>query len=274
MVWAMSSGLVVMGGGKMGEALVAGALGAGWAQPDEVVIVEVSAARRDQLSAPGSVAARFPGLVLAPELPERVEDVVVAVKPPDVEAACRQLEGRGARRVLSIAAGVLTGQLGSWCPAGCAVIRAMPNLAALVGASATAVTAGPGARTQDVEWASSFMRSVGSVVEVPEPLMDAVTGVSGSGPAYLMLVAEAMVEGGVLMGLRRDLCLELVAQTLLGAGRMLTEQGQAPEELRAAVTSPGGTTAAGLRQLEAHAVRGAVIEAVAAAAQRSQQLAH
>ncbi len=174
--------------------------------------------------------------------------------------------------MLSIAAGVTLKDLESWCPHDCAVIRAMPNMGALVRAAATAIAAGTSAGPADVEWAAGILRSVGTVVEVPERLLDAVTGLSGSGPAYLFLVAEAMTDAGVMSGLPRPVAAELVMNTLLGAARLLTETGQSPEALRAAVTSPAGTTAAGLRQLEARGVRSAFIEAVGAAVERSRDL--
>jgi len=256
----------------MGEALLSGVLSAGWAAPGDVVVVEASKVRRRQLSEAGGLAARHPGLDVTAELPVEVPAAVVAVKPADVESVCRSLAGRGTRRVLSVAAGPSLDQLESWCPEGCAVVRAMPNMAAIVQASATAISGGANAGTGDIEWASAILRAAGLVVEVPEHLLDAVTGVSGSGPAYLMLVAEAMTDAGVLLGLPRNIAADLVAQTILGAGRLLAETGQGPEELRAAVTSPGGTTAAALRRLESAGTRSAFIEAVAASAQRSQEL--
>jgi pyrroline-5-carboxylate reductase len=267
--------LLVVGGGKMGEALVSGLLEAGWAPPSEVAVIEVLPARQAELSSDGGLVSRYKGLEVlgAPdgELPSAT-GAIVAVKPGDVEAACRNLEGSGVRRVLSIAAGVRLAELEKWCPEGCAVIRAMPNMPALVRAGATAIAGGSFARDEDVEWAAGIMRSVGLVVTVPESLLDAVTGLSGSGPAYVFVLAEALVEAGVLVGLPRTVARELVAQTLLGSARLLTTSGQSAEELRAAVTSPGGTTAAGLRQLEAGGVRSAVIEAVAAATARSVEL--
>jgi pyrroline-5-carboxylate reductase len=268
----MTKELLVVGGGKMGEALVSGLLGSGWAGPGEVAVAEVSPARRSELGAERGLAGRYPGLeITGGELPP-ANGVVLAVKPADVEDACRSLEGSGATRVLSIAAGVTLGALESWCPEGCAVIRAMPNMPALVRTGATAISAGSQAGPHDVEWAAGIMRSVGLVVEVPEKLLDAVTGLSGSGPAYVFVLAEAMTEAGVLVGLPRPVARDLVVQTLLGAARLLSETGQSAEELRAAVTSPGGTTAAGLRQLEAGGARSAVIEAVAAATARSREL--
>jgi pyrroline-5-carboxylate reductase len=201
------------------------------------------------------------------------EGAVVAVKPPDVEGACRALAGTEVHRALSIAAGIGLSDLEQWCGPGVAVLRAMPNIAALVGASATALAAGTTAAAADIEWAAGVLAAAGTVVRVPEHLLDAVTGVAGSGPAYIFLVAEALTEAGVLMGLSRAAAAELVAQTILGAGRLLTETADGPEALRAAVTSPGGTTAAALRQLEASGTRSAFIEAVVAAARRSRELA-
>jgi len=153
-----------------------------------------------------------------------------------------------------------------------AVVRAMPNTAALVGAGAAAVAAGTGASDDDVTWAEEILGSVGTVVRVAEGQLDAVTGLSGSGPAYVFLLAEALVDAGVLVGLPRPVARSLAVQTLLGAARLLDETGETPEALRAAVTSPGGTTAAGLRALESRAVRAAVLEAVVAASERSRQL--
>lgn len=267
----MGTQLLVVGGGKMGAALVEGLLGSGFVPSNEVTVVEVSPLRRAELAAAGGLVSRFPGLEVVDE-PVAAEGAVIAVKPADAEAACSALAKLGTKRVLSVAAGVKLADLAAWCGDAVAVLRAMPNVAALVGAAATALSAGPSAGAGDVAWAAGIMGSVGTVEEVPEHWMDAVTGLSGSGPAYLFLVAEAMVEAGVFVGLPRDLANNLVRQTLLGSARLLSETGQAPEALRATVTSPGGTTAAGLRQLEARAVRSAFVEAVVAAAGRSREL--
>jgi pyrroline-5-carboxylate reductase len=264
--------LLVMGGGKMGEALVRGMLDGGWASPDQVALAEVSAARLAELTGEGGLACCYPGLqVVNQELPP-ANGAVLAVKPADIEVACRSLEGTGASRALSIAAGITLRDLESFCPPGCTVVRAMPNIAALVGAGATAISPGSLATSEDLEWAAGILRSVGLVVEVPEKLLDAVTGLSGSGPAYVFLMVEAMTEAGVLVGLPRPVARDLVVQTLLGSARLLSTTGQSAEELRAAVTSPGGTTAAGLRRLEAGGARSAFIEAVAAATARSREL--
>jgi pyrroline-5-carboxylate reductase len=264
--------LLVVGGGKMGAALVEGLLSSGWARPDQVTVSELAAGRRAELSAPAGLTGRYPGIRLLDGRLPAARSAVLAVKPGDAQGVCRALGEAGVSRLLSIAAGVPLKDLESWCPGGCAVVRAMPNMAALVRTSATAISAGPSAGPADLEWAAGIMRSVGTVVEVPETLLDAVTGLSGSGPAYVFLVAEAMTEAGVMSGLPRPVASELVVHTLLGSARLLSETGESAESLRAAVTSPAGTTAAGLRQLEAGGVRSAFIEAIAAAVQRSREL--
>ncbi len=250
----------------MGEALLAGLLSSGWASSaSELAVAEKVSARRDEL------AARYPGLQVVAEVVS-AEGAIVAVKPGDVADACRALAGAGVGRVLSIVAGVTIASLEAALGARVPVVRAMPNTPALVGAGAAAIAAGSSASDADLDWAEGLLAAVGTVVRVPEHLLDAVTGLSGSGPAYVFLVAEALIEGGVLAGLPRDVAVALATQTLAGAGRMLVETGATPEELRAQVTSPGGTTAAGLRALEAAGVRSAFLEAVAAATARSKEL--
>jgi pyrroline-5-carboxylate reductase len=249
----------------MGEALLSGLVTAGWAGVAEVAVVEPVAARRAEL------AERHPGLAVGAEVPG-CEGAVIAVKPGDVEAACRAVAGAGVGRVLSVAAGVRLAALEGWLGEGVAVVRAMPNTPALVGAGAAAIAGGREAGPADLDWAEGILSAVGVVVRVGEPLLDAVTGLSGSGPAYVFLVAEALIEAGVLVGLPRPTSRALAVQTLLGSARMLADTGDDPETLRAAVTSPGGTTAAGLRALESRAVRAAFLEAVAAATERSREL--
>jgi pyrroline-5-carboxylate reductase len=261
-------GTVILGGGKMGAALLAGVLGSG-ADPAAYAVVETSSERRSVLGADRrlrgvTVAASTADLELAEGF-----GVVLAVKPADVAAAAASVEGAG--RVLCIAAGVTLATLGELLP-GPALIRAMPNTAALVGAAASGLSAAAGAGPEDVAWAEALLSAVGTVVRVPEPLLDAVTGLSGSGPAYLFLVAEAMTDAGVLVGLTRDVAAALTAQTILGAGRLLSETGDGPVALRAAVTSPGGTTAAGLLALEHGSLRAVVADAVVASAARASQL--
>ena len=272
----MAAKLIVVGGGKMGEALVTGLLTSGWASPKELVVVEALLARRQQLEAPDGLAGRNPGLrvVETPDGATSAAGALVSVKPSDVEAACRSLSapGVGVRRLLSIAAGVPLGKLEGWLPEGLPVVRAMPNTPALLGAGAAAIAPGRHAGEDDLAWAEEILGAVGTVARVPESLLDAVTGLSGSGPAYVFLVAEALIDAGVLVGLPRPVSQQLAVQTLLGSARLLAESGEPAETLRAMVTSPGGTTAAGLRVLEAARVRSAFLEAVAAATERSRAL--
>ncbi len=268
--------LVIFGGGRMGECLVRGLLDAGDTGADRVVVVETHAGRRAELAA--GLARDFAGLTVAdnPDVLHPGASVVLAVKPGDAEAVCGRVGHLDVRRLLSVAAGVpiarLEGWLGQPGRPPVAVLRAMPNTAALVGAGAAAVSAGSHAGPDDLAWATAVLASVGTVATLPEALLDAVTGLSGSGPAYIFLIVEALVEGGVLAGLPRPAARDLAIQTVVGAGRLLAESSDGPEALRAAVTSPGGTTAAGLRALEAAGTRSAVIEAVMAAARRSEEL--
>jgi pyrroline-5-carboxylate reductase len=273
----MAAQLVVMGGGRMGEALVMGLALArppsdGRAQPAhesfrDIVIVEKLADRRRAL------AERFEpfGSVRVSDRSEAGAGAVIAVKPTDVAAACAELAALRLPRVLSIAAGVTLSKLEAWLPESC-VVRAMPNTPALVGAGAAAISPGARAGDDDLAWAEDILGAVGIVVRVPEASLDAVTGLSGSGPAYIFMVAEAMIEAGVLAGLPRDICARLVTQTIVGSGQLLASSGDGPEALRAAVTSPAGTTAAGLQVLEERALRAALLAAVSAAAERSRQL--
>jgi pyrroline-5-carboxylate reductase len=256
--------LVVMGGGRMGEALVAGLLDAGWSDAGDIAVVEPDGDRRAIL------AERFAGLVLDAG-PVAAPAALVAVKPEHVAEVCRTLGGLGVGRILSIAAGVRLATIEAEVPEGTAVVRAMANTPSLVGAGAAAVSPGAGADAGDLAWAKGILGSVGTVVVVSEAQLDAVTGLSGSGPAYVFLVIEALIDAGVAEGLSRQVASELAVQTLRGAAELLAT-GQSPAELRAAVTSPGGTTAAGLRALETAAVRAAVGDAVAAAAARSREL--
>lgn len=256
--------LSIIGGGRMGDALLGGLVRAGWATPDELSVVEPVAARREEL------AVLRPGVTIL-DAPGPAESVLVAVKPADVPAATRAGVAAGAGRVLSIAAGVTLATLEEAAGA-IPVVRAMPNTPALVGVGASAIAGGTHATDADLDWAESILGAVGTVVRVGEAQLDAVTGLSGSGPAYVFLVVEALVEAGVLVGLPRDTAAELAAQTVLGAATLLADGDDTPEQLRAAVTSPGGTTAAGLRALEAAGVRSALIDAVVAATARSREL--
>jgi pyrroline-5-carboxylate reductase len=218
-----------------------------------------------------ALAELFPGVGISDTIPPG-ESAVLAVKPQDAEAACRALAGTSPPRVLSIVAGLRLSRLEQWLGPRAAVVRAMPNTPALLGAGASALAAGKAAGEDDLAWAEGILAAVGTVTRLPEQLLDAVTGLSGSGPAYVFLVAEALMDAGVSVGLSAEVSRDLVLQTLLGAARMLAETGESAAALRDAVTSPGGTTAAGLSVLEARGLREAMAEAVVAATARSRQL--
>ncbi len=257
--------LEIVGGGRMGEALLSGLLAAGVVAVAEVVVVEVAADRRDEL------ASRFPGVALSAE-PVEAADVVVATKPAGAADAVAAAVAAGAQRVLSIAAGVTTATLEAAAGTDLPVVRCMPNTPALVGQGASAVAAGTNATADDLDWARTVLGAVGLVVEVPEDQLDAVTGVSGSGPAYVFLFAEALRDAGVAAGLPPDLSAELAVQTVVGAAALLADGQGTPEELRAAVTSPNGTTEAAVRRFEELGLRDVVAQAVQAATDRSREL--
>ncbi len=258
---------MIVGGGNMGEALLAGLLDAAWATAGELAVVELLEPRRLVL------AERYPGVTVTDAMPP-ADAALLAVKPHDIPDAAAQAVAAGATRLLSIAAGVTLSTLEGAAGPGVAVVRAMPNTPAMVRAGAAGIAPGTAATDDDLDWAASILEAVGTVVRVPEHLLDAVTGLAGSGPAYLMLVAEALIDAGVLVGLPRATARALTTQLLVGSARLLAETGELPEVLRANVTSPGGTTAAGLRALEDRAVRAAFQAAVKDATERGHELSH
>lgn len=244
----------------MGGALVRGLLGARW-RPVDIVVVEPSAARRSEL------ADELPNVTVRVDVGDvtDVDAAVLAVKPAVAEQACRALSSARVGRVLSIMAGVPLVRLESWLPDSTAVVRAMPNTPATVGAGMSAIAPGSKATEPDLVWAEELLGAVGRVVRVPEGSLDAVTGLSGSGPAYVFLVVEGLIGAGVAAGLSFEVSRLLATQTVAGAAKLLVESGETPEALREQVTSAGGTTEAGLRVLEARGVRMAITAAVAAA---------
>jgi pyrroline-5-carboxylate reductase len=243
----------------MGAALLDGLAAAG----EEVQVVERDPKRRADLQDQGHAVI---------EVPVRCDGAIIAVKPKDVELAVGDVASAGAGRLLSIAAGITSLQLHRWAGPSIPVIRAMPNLGAVVGRSASAMCAGPGAHQADLDWADHVLSSVGSVVHVTEDQMDAVTGLAGSGPAYFFLIAEALIDAGVSAGLPYESARKLTIETMSGAAELLSQPDAVPSQLRANVTTPAGTTAAGLRLLEQRGLRAGLIDAVAAATERSHQL--
>jgi pyrroline-5-carboxylate reductase len=268
----MPVNLVIVGGGKMGGALIGGLIASGWASADQIAVIETVPERRDELALdhPGIRVLDAPAVGLLSD--GVLAGAVLAVKPDGAEGACRVLGAVGITRVLSIVAGIPSARLETALGGQPSVVRAMPNTPALVGAGMTAISGGSFATSADLQWAEDVLSAVGTVIRLPERLLDAVTGLSGSGPAYFFLVAESLIEAGVQMGLARDVSRTLVVQTMLGSATLLAETGEDPETLRAMVTSPAGTTAAGIRALESRAVRSAFMEAVAAATERSRSL--
>jgi pyrroline-5-carboxylate reductase len=248
----------------MGAALLGGMIESGAFSPDRLGVVEVVEARRAEL------ATMFPGVRVSAEIPP-CRSAVLAVKPVDAVGAARAVVDAGATCVLSIAAGVRLAALEAAAGPNVAVIRAMPNTAALVGKGAAAIAAGGAADSTAVEWAAEILGAVGTVDVMTEASIDAFTGVVGSGPAYLFLVAEALTDAAVAEGLERAVAERVVRQLLLGSAALLDRELD-PVRLRQQVTSPGGTTAAGIAVLESAGLRRVLHEAVAAATARSREL--
>jgi pyrroline-5-carboxylate reductase len=264
--------LLVVGGGRIGGALVTGLLASRWAEPGDLAVLETSAERRAELT------TLHPDLaVLEHAEPGSVSPgggAVLAVKPNIAESVCTAVARVQPPRLLSVVAGLSTERLEAALGPETVVVRAMPNTPVLVGAGMSVISGGSRATDYDLDWAEGLLSAVGTVLRLPERLLHVVTGLSGSGPAYFYLVVEALIEAGVLGGLSHDDSRALVEGTLLGSARLLAETGESPETLRGDITSPGGTTAAGLATLEARGVRSALLEAVAAATERSRQLGH
>ncbi len=254
--------LLIVGGGKMGAALLGGLLSNGH-KPENVLVVEPSVTRGQEL-------IETYGVRVSNEI-EPSEGSIIATKPDVVSTVASEVVEAGTKRLLSVAAGVTLRAIDEATGGTVPVIRAMPNTPALVGKGAAAISGNENAGIEDLAWAEEILGAVGTVVRTEEKLLDAVTGLSGSGPAYIFLVAEAMIDAGVMTGLSRTVSTDLAIQTLLGASTLLAE-GKPPAELRADVTSPGGTTAAGLRELESHGLRAAFAAAIEAASRRSQEL--
>lgn len=258
-----------LGAGQMARALARGWLDAGLIAADRCAASDPSAGARESFTASTGIAATPSNravvgstdvLVLAVK-PQHMGDLLVEIRP----AVDDQL-------VVSIAAGVSLAQLRVRLDDAVRVIRVMPNTACQVQACAAAYAAGPTARPEDVAIVDRLLNAVGRAFAVPEKLLDAVTGLSGSGPAFVYAVIESLSDGGVFAGLPRDVATALAAQTVLGAAKMVLETGRHPGELKDQVTSPGGTTIHGLAELERGGVRAALMSAVAAAARRAEEL--
>jgi pyrroline-5-carboxylate reductase len=260
--------VAILGGGKIGEALLTGLL-RGERTPSDLVVVEKHPERARYLSATYGIKT----LDVA-EAAATARTLVLAVKPQDIDTLLSELATAVGtdHLVVSVAAGITTRKISAALPEGVPVVRCMPNTPALVDEAMTAVAAGAHADEAHLATAEALLASVGRVVRVPESQLDAVTALSGSGPAYFFYLVEAMIDAGILLGLPRTLAAELIVQTAIGSAKMLRDTGEHPVQLREAVTSPGGTTIAAIRELEVHGVRAALLAAIEAAAVRSAEL--
>ncbi len=263
--------IAILGAGKIGEALISGLLSSGWREPSEIVASCRRRERADELRGGYGIVATLSNA----EAVAGSAVVVIAVKPQDIDVLLGEIAPFVApeQTVLSIAAAIPTAAIEAHLARGVPVVRAMPNTPSTVGEGIAGVCAGAHAADEHVDQAEELLRHLGDVVRVPEKAMDAITAVSGSGPAYFALLAEAMIDGCILLGLSRDVATELIVQTMLGTAHMLRDTGNHPVEIREMVTSPGGTTIAAIRALEQAGVRAAFLNAIDAARQRSAELA-
>ena len=259
----------IFGAGVMGETLLSGLVRSGRDVAD-LVITEKRVEHAQRLNAKYGVAVLDNADAAA-----QADVIVLVVKPQDMDGLLSEIRDHVApgNLVVSLAAGIPTAYLESRLPEGSSVVRVMPNTPALVDQGMAAISPGRHCTEEHLQAAEALLLSCGKVVQVPEKYQDAVTAISGSGPAYIFYVVEAMIEAGVVLGMPRDTSTQLVVQTLYGAATMLKETGEHPTVLRERVSSPGGTTVAALRQLDDHKVRAAFITAMEAAASRSHELA-
>jgi pyrroline-5-carboxylate reductase len=259
----------IIGAGVMGEALLSGLVRAG-RRVDNLLVGEKRPERARELEERYGVA-----VVSNVEAARKGDTVALVVKPQDMEEVLAEIapELRAGQLLVSLAAGITTAFIESRVPTGVAVVRVMPNTPALVDEGMAAISPGSNCDEEHLAEVESLMASIGQVIRIPERQQDAVTAISGSGPAYIFFVVESMIEAGVHLGLPRSTSTELVVQTLVGSAKMLRETGTHPAVLREQVTSPGGTTASALRELEIHKVRAAFLAAMEAARNRSRELA-
>ena len=263
--------IAILGGGKIGESLLAGLLSSGWRKPEEIVVTGRRQERVDELAERYGVETTLANT----DAVSGASFIVIAVKPQDFDTLLGEIGGllTPEQTVLSVAAAVPTAQIERHLADGVPVLRAMPNAPATVHEGVAGLCAGAHAGDDHLAMADEVLSHVGRVVQIPEPYMDAVTAVSGSGPAYFALLAEAMIEAGILLGLSREVSTQLVIQTMFGTAKLLRDEEMHPVELREMVTSPGGTTIRAIRELERAGVRAAFLNAIQAAMERSKELA-
>jgi pyrroline-5-carboxylate reductase len=261
--------LAILGAGVMGETVLSGLLRAGWTS-DRIIATDRRIERQVELEAKYGIT-----MMTNAEAAAKADTVILVVKPQDMRDLLTEIAPvvSSSTLIVSLAAGVDTASIEERLPEGTPVVRVMPNTPAQVDEGMAAISPGAHSDEEHLARVSELMSATGRVVTVPERYQDAVTAISGSGPAYLFFVVEAMIEAGVHLGLPRDTATELVVQTMLGSAKLLRETGEHPTVLRERVTSPGGTTAAAIRQLEDHKVRAAFITAMESARDRSRDLA-
>jgi pyrroline-5-carboxylate reductase len=261
--------IAILGAGKMGEALASGLLRAGVVGPGEIVAAVRRDDRAKQLRGGYGIE-----VMTAPEAAARAETLVIAVKPQDMAVLLDEISPivTPAALVISVAAGITTAFIGSKLAGAVPVVRVMSNTPVLVDEAMSVISPGRHATEQHLRRAEELLRPVGKVLRIPEAQQDAATALSGSGPAYVYFLVEAMVDAGILLGMPRSDALEMVKQAVYGAATMLRDSGEHPVLLREAVTSPGGTTISAIRELERHGVRAAVLSAIEAARDRGREL--
>ena len=265
------STIAILGGGRIGESLLSGLLSSGWRKPGDIVVTGRRQERLDELGERYGVRTTLSNA----DAIEAASFVVIAVKPQDFDVLLGEIGGllTPEQTVLSVAAAIPTAAIEARIADRIPVVRAMPNAPAIVHEGIAGICAGAHADDTHLALAEEVLAHLGAVVRVSELYMDAVTAVSGSGPAYFALLAEAMIEAGILLGLSREISTQLVVQTMLGTAVLLRDENMHPVELREAVTSPGGTTIRAIRELEQAGVRAAFLNAIQAAMERSKELA-
>jgi pyrroline-5-carboxylate reductase len=262
--------IAIIGAGRIGEALLSGLVSCGWRAREEIVVTPRCESRAAELRERHGVEATTSN----PDAVRGAELVVVAVKPQDIDTLLAEIGPllSADQTVVSVAAAIRTKHIEERIADGVPVVRAMPNSPSTVHEGMAGICAGAQAGDAQLALAEEALLHLGRVVRVPESSMDAVTALSGSGPAYFALLAEAMIEAGILLGVSREVSTTLVVQTMFGTAKQLRDEGMHPVELRESVTSPGGTTIAAIRELEQHGVRAAFLNAIQAAMNRAREL--
>src|SRR6266542_1473446 len=263
--------IAFLGGGRMGEALVAGLIRSGGRSAEEIMVT----ARREERASELAERLQVSTTLSNPEAVRWAGTLVLTVKPQDMQVLMEQITEHltPEHLLISFAAGIRTSYIEKYAPEGAPVVRVMSNVPVLVDEAMSVISPGKHAEDKHLSVAEDLLSSVGRVIRLPEKHQDAVTATSGSGPAYFFLLAEAMIEACILLGLSRDVATELIVQTMLGSAKMLRDTGKHPVELREMVTSPGGTTIMAIRHLEQAGVRAAFLNAIDAACKRSAELA-